>query len=259
MPTLTVLCVAILPVFILLWVVYRKDKFQKEPAGLLLRTFLLGIFSVLPAALLEWLAMHFTPSMPVAGSFYNGFCVAGLCEEGCKLLLLYWLIWRNPYFDEYFDGIVYAVFLSMGFACAENLTYVFGAGDYFASLATGFMRALLSVPAHFLFAVVMGYHFALAKFDPVKRRSHLLKAFLFPMLMHGTFDTILMVASEGVDASVGFLLLLLFVWFDIRMWKWGVRRIGRLQEYSSQQQFDRSNPFAGFQWISLLFVIVPFI
>ena len=148
------------------------------------------------------------------------------------------------------DGIVYASFVALGFACFENIAYVFRQEAFADALVTGSVRAVLSVPGHFLFGVMMGYYFALAKFDPERRRHYLWRAFFIPMLMHGTFDSLLMIpesmpAGAGVVSSVLFLLLL---WFDIRMWKWGVRRIRHLQELTKQQNVDRSHPFAGFTW-----------
>ena len=240
---------AILPVVLLLFFIYRKDKYQHEPVKKLLLTFFVGCLSVIPAALQESVLSLFMPSSPIAAGIYNGYIVAGFSEELWKLLLLMLVIWRSPYFDEYFDGIVYAVFLSLGFACVENIMYVFGSED---SISIALSRGLLAVPAHFLFAVMMGYHLSLAKFDPAKRKTHLFHALLYPLLMHGTYDALLMISSnlggdEGQYAVIG-LLFIVFIIFDIKMWRWGLKRIKRLQERSKEQTFDRQHPFDGFTW-----------
>ncbi|MCR5445380.1 MAG: PrsW family intramembrane metalloprotease [Bacteroidales bacterium] len=246
---------AVVPVVLLLWFVYRKDRLNPEPLGRLLLTFFVGCLSVVPAGLMESLLMPLVPSaeaMPVLNGLLDGYLVAGLCEELCKLLLLLWVIWRSPHFDEYFDGVVYAVFLSLGFACVENIGYVMGGED---PMGTALMRGVLAVPAHFLFAVTMGYYVSLAKFDPAGRRGHLWKAFLYPMLLHGTYDALLMVSSnlEGRDSMVAVVvciaLFVAFVVFDVRMWRWGLRRIKRMQERSQEQDCDRNRPFDGFTWV----------
>ena len=241
---------AILPVIILLIFIYRKDKYQPEPIGKLLLTFFVGCLSVIPASLQETalMALDLT-SAPVASGLYTGYVVAGFSEELWKLLLLMLVIWRSRYFDEYFDGIVYAAYLSLGFACVENIMYVAGS-DAPGSIAL--TRGLLAVPAHFLFAVIMGYHLSLAKFDPSRRKTHLFHALVYPLLMHGTYDSLLMVSDNlGSDESqyavVGFLFIL-FIVFDIKMWRWGLKRIKRLQERSKEQTFDREHPFDGFTW-----------
>lgn len=254
--TLTLLALSVLPVLLLLFIIYRQDKYEKEPLGLLLKVFFVGCFCALPAIVME-LGLNL---VPVGNAFtqclYNGFCVAGFSEELCKLLLLTAVVWHNSNFNEYFDGIVYAVFLSLGFACVENVMYVFGEESIAESLSVGAVRALLSVPAHFLFAVIMGYHFSLAKFDPSRRRSHYAKALLYPLLLHGTFDALLLLVdllgtdnSRGVaDPYFSSLLFTAFIVFDIAMWRWGIRRIKQLQKRSQEQDFDRQDPFKNFQW-----------
>lgn len=242
-----ILITALLPIVVLLIFIYHKDKYDKEPIGKLLLTFFVGCMSVVPAGLMEQMLSAYQPEHPVLGAIYDGYVVAGLSEELWKLLLLMLVIWRSRHFDEYFDGIVYATYLSLGFACVENVMYVFGSTD---PMGTAFMRGLLAVPAHFLFAVTMGYYLSIAKFDPEKRPSHLLKAFLFPALLHGTYDALLMVndALGGNTALVSGVLTLVFIYFDVKLWRWGLRRIKRLQERTHEQNFDRQHPFDGFNW-----------
>lgn len=242
-----ILITALLPIVVLLIFIYHKDKYNKEPIGKLLLTFFVGCMSVVPAGLMEQMLSAYQPEHPILGAIYDGYVVAGLSEELWKLLLLMLVIWRSRHFDEYFDGIVYATYLSLGFACVENVMYVFGSTD---PMGTAFMRGLLAVPAHFLFAVTMGYYLSIAKFDPEKRPSHLLKAFLFPALLHGTYDALLMVndALGGNTALVSGVLTLVFIYFDVKLWRWGLRRIKRLQERTHEQNFDRQHPFDGFNW-----------
>lgn len=234
---ITLLILAILPVLVLSIFIYVKDKFQKEPIGMLLKAFFMGALSIVPAIVLESFLTSFTPIRPLSGSIYTGFVVAGFSEELCKYLMLFWAVWKSPHFDEYFDGIVYATFVSLGFACFENISYVFGQDTFYSALTTGGVRAIVSVPGHFLFGVVMGYYFALAKFQPANRNGNLFKALLYPVLFHGTFDALLMV-SDGLNESVGIIssvLFIIFIWFDIRLWKIGSRRLQKLQAMSENQ------------------------
>ena len=244
----TLLVAAILPVIILLIAIYKADKIEKEPIGKLIVVFVFGALSVLPASSLEMLMSSHEPDGAVVGGLYKGYCVAGLCEEFVKICVLFIFVWHSRHFDEYFDGIVYAVYASMGFACVENVMYVFSTG----SLSTAAMRAILSVPGHFLFAVTMGYYFALAKFASNRRGRYLVLAFLFPVLLHGTFDALLMIPEgmedEGLRWMVASVLFVVFIIFDIKMWKWGMRRIHRLQYLSEEQGASVRNAFDGFHW-----------
>lgn len=261
---------AILPVIVLAIFIYRKDKFEKEPLRMLAKAFFFGCLSVIPAILIEQalaLGFFYMGGEYVSGfvtGIYNGFIVAGCSEELCKLALLALAVWKAPDFNEYFDGIVYATFVALGFAGIENLMYVFRQETFEVSLMTGGVRAILSVPGHFLFAVVMGYYFALAKFNPDKRRQNLFKAFVYPMLLHGTFDALLMIPEAmGEDGTwLSAVLFPVFIFFDVKLWKVAMRHLKGLQEMSGQQNNDGSgydggydqepprqgDAFSGFQW-----------
>ena len=247
---------AVVPVFLLLLFIYRKDKIQPEPKGRLLLTFFVGCLSVIPASLIETVLSPLAPEVPLLEEVFEGYVVAGVTEEFCKLALLILVVWRSPEFDEYFDGIVYAVFMSLGFACIENISYVVTSDD---PSVIALLRGLLAVPAHFLFAVVMGYHLSLAKFDPAHRRRRLFFALLFPALLHGTYDALLMLGSaltltNGEDITPGAascgVLMMLFIAFDVMLWRRGLKRIKRMQELSKEQSFNREDPFKNFKWNS---------
>lgn len=248
---------AVVPVIVLLFFIYRKDKYQPEPLGKLILTFFVGCLSVIPAALMENVIMVAAPSaeyMPVLNGVFTGYLVAGMSEELCKLLLLLLLIWKSPHFDEFFDGIVYAAYLSLGFACVENIMYVFQGDD---QMVTALARGLLAVPAHFLFAVTMGYYVSLAKFDSREKGGYLFKAFFYPMLLHGTYDALLMVSSNltngmaeesTIIGGICLILFIIFIVFDIKLWRKGLKRIKKMQERSKEQDFDRLKPFDNFTW-----------
>lgn len=220
---------------------------------MLLKAFIFGCLSAIPAIFMETLLSSLYVgiggnNLPgFCSGLYNGYIVAGCSEELCKLLLLTWAVWRSRDFNEYFDGIVYATFVALGFAGLENVMYVFSQETYGSALMTGGMRAVLSVPGHFLFGVVMGYYFAMAKFQPERRREYRFKAFLFPMLLHGTFDALLMVPEAmGLDNTIfSSVTFLVFIYFDIKLWKVGMQRLNHLQELSSQQQYDSSTESYG--------------
>lgn len=237
--------ISVLPVLLLAIYVYLKDKYEREPLGLLLKAFFGGILAVPIAIALETWLSRFIGGGPVLRGIYNGYVVAGFSEECCKLVILTAFIWRNRNFNEYFDGIVYAAFTGLGFACVENIAYVLSSPTFEAGLNTGVVRALLSVPGHFLFAVVMGYYFARAKFDRKHRLWKFIKALLYPLVLHGTFDALLMV-SDNLSGTQWYyaasaLLMAVFIWFDIRLWKKSVWKIRYMQERSRMQQIDNDS------------------
>jgi len=212
---MNLLLISLAPILIIGFYIYFRDKWEKEPIKLLLLSLLFGGLTVIPIlivdAFLEPLGENLTDLSKAA---FDAFVTAALTEEAFKLLALLLLIWKSKEFNEKFDGIVYGVFISLGFAMVENLIYVLRDSD---GVSVGILRAVTAVPAHALFGVVMGYHFALAKFEPAKRSFELFLAFFVPFLLHGFYDFWLM--SEN-----GYLLLL-FIPYVIGLWVFGFKRM----------------------------------
>jgi RsiW-degrading membrane proteinase PrsW (M82 family) len=214
------LILALAPVFIIAVYIYFRDKYEKEPWGILLMALLLGVLIALPAMLFESFFAFIGKGLTgFTKAFWDAFMVASLNEEGLKLTALTLLIWKRREFNEKFDGIVYATFISLGFAGIENVLYVFQHG-----LTTGIARAITAVPAHALFGITMGYFFGMAKFYPVKRKKYFRLSFLVPFVLHGIYDFILMSGHA--------LLLLVFVPFVISMWITGFKKMKQLNSAS---------------------------
>ncbi len=193
---MSLLIIAIAPVLIILGYIYYRDKYEKEPLSLLIKGLISGMIIVIPVIISEQLIYSLLPYLfknETGMAFGNAFFVAALCEEGLKLIAVYQLIWRNKNFNERFDGIVYAVFVSLGFALVENTMYVFSNG-----LSTGLSRAFTAVPAHAMFGIMMGYYLGNARFFPIKRPLYLMLAFGAPFLFHGLYDFILMVKINWI-------------------------------------------------------------
>ena len=221
--------IAILPVVLLMVFIYRQDKYQKEPIKSLAKAFIGGMIAIsLDILIVSGIHLLLGNTTLADTVFFNAFLEAGIPEELSKFLIFMIFIWHDKNFDEYFDGIVYASFIGLGFACVENIEYVFSYG-----FQTGVVRALLSVPGHFLFGVVLGYFLSMAKFHPEKRGKYLLSGLLLAMLAHGLFDWLLMAAS--VLPVVGGIIYLVFLWGDIKLWKLGLKYINKQQENSRRQ------------------------
>jgi RsiW-degrading membrane proteinase PrsW (M82 family) len=187
------LALAIAPGIAICIFIYFKDKYNKEPLGLLMLSFFMGVLAIIPAVIVQLLLTKPVEQLMGEGIFYTAvfsYLIVAFSEEGSKFLALRFIPYRRKSFDDPFDGIVYAVMVGMGFATLENIGYVYEHG-----LATGITRMFLSVPAHGTFAVLMGYHVGLAKFDLTNRRRHMLLAVFLPVFFHGTFDFFLFVGN----------------------------------------------------------------
>lgn len=223
---MTLLLAATIPVLVFLYYIFKKDK-NREPIKLLLKCFFGGFLALIIALLIDLPLLYIGGEIndPFSKSFFEAFFVAAIPEEIAKFIILYWIVWKNKFFDEHYDGIVLAVFVSMGFAFIENILYVFENG-----MQTAITRAIFAIPGHGLFAISMGYYFSLAKHEnKSSMKKYLLLSILTPVLLHGTYDFFLMYASNLEnynDVAVGLIFILFFVFF-IFMWKYGIRKINK--------------------------------
>ena len=213
---ISLILAAILPSLILLGYVLYQDRKRPEPPRLLLRAFVLGMLSTWLSTFISTplasLGVFSCEPSSVIGNLRLALFGAAIPEECAKLLVLWYILRNNPYFDEHFDGIVYAVCVGMGFAFVENIGYLVGAGD--AWVHAGIARGVISVPGHYAFAVLMGYHYSYAHFDVDQRSLHRMLTLAAPITAHAVFDWILMV-SDTTDRPVfaGILSILFLVGF----------------------------------------------
>ena len=211
MELILILLAAIAPGAFLLYSIYDKDNLQQEPIGQIGKGFLYGVCSALVAmvfALIPTVISSYI-DIPFWSQLFDAFFCAALPEELAKLMMLWLLLKNNKYFDEYFDGIVYAVSISMGFATLENILYLLSDEAW---ISTGIARGLISVPGHYGFSVLMGYYYSLYHFKHIPNLERVkCMILLAPVLAHGIFDALLMLA--GIADSGGAVIMLVFFVF----------------------------------------------
>lgn len=211
------LAAALLPIIVLWVYIIMKDP-QPEPLSWLLKALGMGVLIVVPVLFIEsgierlLFGADGKPS-DLIGTTMQAFFVAALPEEVFKFLALRRVLRKNPYFDEHVDGIVYAVCVGLGFAAIENVFYVLGEEDW---LTVAIGRALLAVPGHYAFAVLMGYYYSLYHF--VDHSPKVAACILFvPVLAHGIYDSIAL--SGTVNTYVGGVGTIFLIYFCVKMHK----------------------------------------
>lgn len=220
--------IAVTPAIAIIFGIYLSDRYDREPLKLLMLTFILGALSVIPIIIVEEFLLKLNIFSGVLGAFYTAFIVAGLTEEYFKRLVILKLPYKTKYFNEKLDGIVYGVFSAMGFATVENIVYV--VYRYANNPHIGLYRGVFSVPAHGIFGVTMGYYLSLAKFDKDKKRArrNLMRSLYIPIILHGTFNFILMAGIPQLS--------LLFVPYVIYIWWLNQRKLSKFM-YDSKSRF----------------------
>ena len=222
----TMLVAALLPALLLFLYIWRKDA-QPEPFKWLFRALLAGVIICIPVAAVEsWVMNSLFPAggpTTLFGTTVEAFLVAAVPEEAAKLLALWIILRKNPYFDEHFDGIVYAVCVGLGFAAIENVGYVLSSGEGWASVAI--MRALLAVPGHYAFAIMMGYYYAIYHFIDHSHTAAV-KVLLIPVLAHGVYDSLAM--SGSVDPVAGGICFFALIYFCNKLQKAAQKKVNEL-------------------------------
>ena len=213
-PNLFLIAAAVIPALALMVYVYRADKVEKEPHRLLGTLILHGIVATALAAWTEKISATLLAFILDEESLLYRlllyFLVVGLAEEGFKYMLLKRRTWKSPDFNWQFDAVVYAVFVSLGFALWENIEYVVLYG-----FGTALIRAVTAIPGHACFGVFMGAWYGLAKAhenngNEENSRTCRWLALICPTLLHGLYDFI---ATQNNDSAAVFFLIFIGLMF----------------------------------------------
>ena len=185
---------------ILAWV--RNRDQLPEPKDVVVKTAVLGGLTTIPILVVGMvlsvvLGVSFDDAQPtLRNALLGAFVIAALNEESFKFLVLRGYSARHDAFDEPFDGIVYGVAASIGFAIVENVMYVFS-GWSEGGLADGFiiagLRALTAIPGHAACGVILGACIGIGRFSP--GRGWMLLGFIAAVCFHGAYDAFLMAAE----------------------------------------------------------------
>lgn len=180
--------VAFIPGLIWVWYFYKKDIFEPEPKVLILKVFVTGVLTVLPAAAMERLILFTYPGRQIPKQLFAlllfTIFVVGLVEEFWKYVAVRYTVFNTKEFDENpMDGLIYGVTAGLGFAALENLFYTINFG-----IGTGVVRAVVTCLAHASFSGIVGYHLSLAKLEPDNSTYLILKGLILASILHGIYD-----------------------------------------------------------------------
>jgi len=183
------LALSFAPGLMLLLYIYLQDKYEREPLKVVLQAFVWGAASALILIIIYLVFKINILDKPDKISLFKAFILAlkhaAIPEELVKFLPFLFFIYKNREFNEWFDGIVYASAISLGFATVENIIYVLSGGSY-----VGILRAFTAVPGHFVMGITQGFFFSLAKFRKYKI-LYISLALICAILVHALYDAFL--------------------------------------------------------------------
>ena len=209
-----ILLAGLLPCVILLFYIYKKDTVEKEPPKLLIKLLLLGCLSTIPAIILELIGGYILGAIGLGEGnmlYYllENFLVVAVAEEASKRFMLRKATWNDPAFNYVFDGVVYAVFVSLGFAGLENIGYIAGFG-----MEVAVIRGLAAIPLHAICGVFMGHFYGLQKAYAMQgyqkeAAANKRLSLLIPVLIHGFYDFCASVQNETMTyVWLGFVVII---------------------------------------------------
>lgn len=226
---LGILSAGIAPGLALLSYFYLKDEYESEPISLVARTFMFGALLVFPIMFIQHV---FHTENIIKSEFIEAFLSSSLLEEFFKWFILFYAIYQHVELDEPFDGIVYGVAVSLGFATVENIFYLIANG-----IEHAMARALLPVSSHALFGVIMGFYIGKAKFTEGKKVKWIIASLILPFILHGSYDYILISQENWLYIILPFMIFLW--WFGLRKVK--MARI--LTTNYKKKQYHTQNSF----------------
>jgi len=218
--SLLLIAMAVIPAIVLLVYIYREDRLEKESPRLVVMLVVFGIISTFLAAVAERIGMSVLGAVldqnSVLARIILYFGIVAFSEEGFKYLVLKKVTWNNPEFNCKFDGVVYAVAVSLGFALWENIQYVISYG-----FQTALIRAVTAVPGHASFGVIMGAWYGLAKrkqaqgWDSASRLARIF-AVVVPAIVHGAYDFIATANTSSIHFIVFVILMFIVCFYTVK-------------------------------------------
>ncbi|WP_085508716.1 glutamic-type intramembrane protease PrsW [Thalassobacillus devorans] len=213
----SLLTLALAPVAAIMTFIYFNKRIELEPLPLIIRTFILGALLVFPTMFIQY-AINIEGLLQ--SPYVHSFLLAGLLEEFVKWFIFLFAVYQHREFDHHYDGIIYGVAISLGFATVENIIYLLANGTQYA-----WGRAIFPVSSHALFGILMGYYIGKAKFNTTRTKMCLTLALFIPVALHGLYDMILTTTSNAW--------LYLMIPFMAGLWVIGIRKIRLANHHSA--------------------------
>ena len=162
---------AIIPMMIYLIIIWKFDRYDREPFGLVLINYLWGaigaiFFAIIGSGLISTVLSYFILSKSSLDRTET-ILVAPVIEEFTKGLFLL-ITFTNKKFDNITDGIVYGGAIGLGFGMTENFLYFIAYGTSLSEWVTiVIIRTLFSGVMHCVSTATFGAFLGYAKFKNV--------------------------------------------------------------------------------------------
>ncbi|WP_434686189.1 tetratricopeptide repeat protein [Pseudanabaena minima] len=255
--------IAISPAIAILCYFYECDRKIGESYQDKFKALLMGMACIIPAGFIEGLGAYIfsgnkvadyfqqinisteTPAFSLLEALLGGFVLSALIEEALKLLILLAAFRNSESFKSKNNIVMLTVCLGLGFACIENIMYVFTLyskmGHHIAQA-----RAFVSLPMHAIAGVIMGSILAEARSNSQHRLWIILKALFAAILLHGTFNSLLFLHT-WLSSLVVFIGLFGSIFFTVRYFQ-KLNKVTQADKNISNQAISSKNARKWWHW-----------
>ncbi len=209
-----------------------RNRRDKGTAATLLTCALLGLLSIIPAFVLEYLLRSI--AFGAFGDLFEGIPLllgnilfTGQIEELCKFVVFLILMERLAAVKEPLDGLTHAAAVALGFSVAENILYA-----YYYNLEVQVARAFLTTPGHMVYAAIWGVYYASFRSHSMRsvfdhKGEVILYAVIPSAAVHGLFNWLLDVELMGLAWLLDGLTLAFVVYVYRRFLRFSPYRVSR--------------------------------
>ena len=184
-------------IFYMLYIIAFDHRKPEPPRALLISAFWDIITAMVVVSLyMDNSVAHVADGHNFKDSLTIGFLKLALPSEIAKWLVLCVFLSLNRFYDEYIDGIVYSVCLSMGYAgiLGAWIMACYLDESFTTLLEMGAITIFVLIPIHFISGTIMGYYLGLAR-KRKKIQNHVLALFL-PILINGMLGSIVLMIGN---------------------------------------------------------------
>ncbi len=208
---------ATIPILTYLIILWKLDKYDREPLKLLFLHFFWGMIgAVLIGSFLSIKInrlLEFLISDKSFVEFFATIFTAPIIEEAAKGFFLI-LTSSKRKFDNLTDGIVYGGAIGLGFGMTENFLYfLFSTNNFNELISLAIIRNIFSVSVHFISTANFGCLLALSKFKPLSKKIfYMILGYLISVFIH-LFWNFLVTFNLTFNLGLVFVLVALIILF----------------------------------------------
>ncbi len=221
---------AIIPMSFYLFLIWKMDKYDREPVKLVLANYLWGAIGAIILAVIGSIILTSFLQVFIRDEFgvdiLSAVIIAPFVEEITKGIFLLITI-SSRKFDNLTDGIVYGGAIGLGFGMTENFLYfISNTGNFSDWISLVLVRTLFSGVMHLVSTATLGAFLGLSKFmvKPIRIFFGILGLSL-AMLIHSLWN--LFVSFEST-LFLGFIFMIASVVIFFGVFKLSLRNERRL-------------------------------